>query len=174
VRVLRDAISSGKGRLGEAFVQAAERLAGDAAFRGVEIVAARARRRGRETALTLVIDHPDGVGIALCERVSARINQALESFAEPYTLEVESPGLDRRLVKLTDFARFAGQQAKIVTGVAVKGAKTHRGVLHGVVGENVMLGMRDGDLPIPHRLIASANLEYDIRADLKRAKEEKK
>lgn len=161
-----------RGAVADAFVRAAERLAGLDAFRGVEVVAAKARRQGRETLLTLVVDHPDGVGIALCERISAHLNRALETFEEPYTLEVESPGLDRPLVKLGDFARFAGQRVKVVTGVAVKGAKTHRGVLLGVVGENVMLGMREGELPIPHRLITSANVEYDIRADLKRSKEE--
>jgi len=161
-------------KLAEAFVQAAERLTADGAFQGVEVVAAKARRHGRETALTLVVDHPDGVGIALCERISARINQTLEAFEDPYTLEVESPGLDRPLVNLADFARFAGQRVKIVTGVAIMGAKTHRGVLLGVRGENVMLDARGGELPIPHRLISSANVEYDIRADLKRAKEEKK
>ncbi|TAM58093.1 ribosome maturation factor RimP [bacterium] len=162
-----------RGALAEAFAQAAERLTAEEKFAGLEIVDARARRRGREVQLTLVIDHPDGVGFALCERVSAGINQALSSFAEPYTLEVESPGLDRPLVKLADFARFVGQQVRVTTGLAVQGSKTHRGVLLGVNGENVVLGMRDGELPIPHRLIASANIEYDIRADLKRAKEEK-
>ncbi len=110
------------------------------------------------------------MGIALCERVSAHINHALSGFAESYTLEVESPGLDRPLVKLADFARFAGQRVRVTTEVAIKGSKTHRGVLLGVREENVIVGMRDCELPIPHRLIASANIEYDIRADLKRAK----
>ena len=110
------------------------------------------------------------MGIALCERVSAHINRALSGFAEFYTLEVESPGLDRPLVKLADFARFAGQRVRVATEVAIKGSKTHRGVLLGVREENVIVGMRDCELPIPHRLIASANIEYDIRADLKRAK----
>ena len=93
-----------------------------------------------------------------------------------YTLEVSSAGLDRPLVKPDDYDRFAGNNAKIITTLAIDNAKTHRGVLAGMRGDDVILrtgAKNDIELPIPIAAIKSANLEYDLRADLQRAKREK-
>jgi ribosome maturation factor RimP len=104
------------------------------------------------------------------ERAAAYINAALEPIPDLYTLEVESAGVDRPLVKPADYDRFAGNDVKIVTTLTIASAKTHRGRLVGLRDANVILATKSGELPLPLAAIKSANIEYDIRADLQRAK----
>jgi len=82
--------------------------------------------------------------------------------------------LNRPLTKPGDYTRFAGRDAKIVTSLLVRGTKTHRGVLQGVRGTALILQTESGELTLPIETIKTANLEYDVRADLKRAKEQRK
>ena len=166
---------------GAAFVRAFEgavaALVDDVAFGGVEVVLVSASA-GRTHGLTVLLDREGGLDIATCERVAARINATLEAYPDAvYTLEVSSAGLERPLVRPSDYERFAGRNAKIITTVLIDKAKTHRGVLAGTRGENVVLrlaGQNDGERAIPFEAIKAANLEYDIRADLQRAKREKR
>jgi len=159
-------------------VSAFERVIGeiehDASFENLEIVGHAARRHGRTTVLGVTIDRTGGVDVKLCERVAARINTQLEEIEAPYTLEVESAGLERPLTKPGDYERFAGRAARVVTTLTIDGRKTHRGTLRGVVGTNVVLDTPAGELPLPIATIKSANLEYDPRADLQRDKRERK
>lgn len=158
----------------EAFERVVHALPHQSEFRDVEIVSTAARRHRNETALHVTVDREGGVDVGTCERIAARINAALDAFADPYTLEIESAGLDRPLTKPPDYDRFAGRDVKVVTTLVIDGAKTHRGRLEGVRGTNVIL-RRDGkELPIPIAVIRSANVEYDVRADLQRAKHREK
>jgi ribosome maturation factor RimP len=157
----------------EAFERVVHALPHQPEFRGVEIVGAHARRHRNDTALHVTVDREGGVDVATCERIAARINAALDAFPDPYTLEVESAGLNRPLTKPSDYDRFTGRDVKIVTTLAIEGAKTHRGRLEGLRGTNVILAHPKGELPIPLAVIKSAHLEYDVRADLQRAKREK-
>jgi ribosome maturation factor RimP len=158
----------------EAFERVVDEIGHDTNFSEIEIVGFAARRQGRTTALSVTIDRPDGVAVGLCERVAARINAQLDSFDQPYMLEVESAGLERPLTKPHDYERFTGRPVRVVTTLTIEGRKTHRGILRGVVGTNVMLEQDRGPLPLPLSTIKSANLEYDPRADLQRNKRERK
>ncbi len=160
--------------LGDAFERLASKLPYEPEFREVEIVQTQIRPHGRELALSVMIDRAGGVDMALCERVAARINAGLDAFADLYTLEVESAGLNRPLIRPEDYERFAGSNVKILTTLLIGGAKTHRGKLLGLRGENALLEVRQAELPIPLSLIRSANIEFDIRADLTRAKKEQR
>jgi ribosome maturation factor RimP len=91
-----------------------------------------------------------------------------------YTLEVESAGIDRPLFKPADYERFTGNNVRVVTTLPIASHKTFRGRLEGVRGTSVVLTTETGELPIPLDIIKSANIEFDIRADLSRAKREKK
>jgi len=162
--------------LSEAFERIVHALPHEPAFRAIEIVTTGIRP-GRTTALTVLVDREGGVDLTTCERIASRINVALDAFPDEYTLEVSSAGLDRPLVKAADYDRFSGRRVKVVTDLAIGNAKTHRGILAGLRGTNVILRTgADGaaELPIPLAAIKSANIEYDIRADLQRAKHEKK
>ncbi len=157
-----------------AFERTLEALKHDPSFANLEIVQHAARPRRGAIALSVTIDCEGGVNVGLCERVAGRINDALETFEEAYTLEVESAGLERPLVRPADYERFAGKRACVITTLAIAGAKTHRGILLGLRGETVILQTERGELPLPVPTIKSAHLEYDPRADLTRDKIERK
>src|SRR6267143_6325748 len=61
--------------------------------------------------LRVFIDHPDGVTLALCERVTTHLND----LRERYSLEVSSPGSERPLTKPAHFRRFVGRRARVRT-----------------------------------------------------------
>jgi ribosome maturation factor RimP len=163
--------SSEPSGLPDAFERIVHGLPHQREFSELEIVTTRALRNRDGFALGVMVDRsPAGVDIATCERVAARINVALEAFSEPYTLEVESAGLNRPLVKPADYERFAGQNVRVITTLPIRNAKTHRGNLAGVSGTNVRLETPAGELLIPFEIVKAANIEFDIRADLQRAK----
>ncbi len=62
-----------------------------------------------DSTLRLFIDHPDGVTLALCERVSGHLND----YRDRYALEVSSPGQDRPLTKPQHYSRFLGRRARV-------------------------------------------------------------
>jgi ribosome maturation factor RimP len=157
-----------------AFERAAHELEADVAFRGIEILTTTAHRRRGSVELRVVIDKPGGVDVATCERISRKLNAALDRYPTPYTLSVESAGLNRPLLRPADYQRFIGQSVKLTTDITVRGAKTHRGILAGLRGTNVILTQKDGELPLPLTLIKHANLEYDVRADLTKEKKERR
>jgi ribosome maturation factor RimP len=159
----------------EAFESAARALPFEEEFRDVEIVAHRARRQGRSVELSLTVDRPgSAVDLAFCERVAARLNAVLESEADPYTLEVESAGLERPLLRPADYERFRDRDVVVTTTLAVESEYTHRGKLLGVRGNAVLLERKGTEFPIPLEIVKSAKIAYDFRADLKRAKRERR
>jgi ribosome maturation factor RimP len=160
--------------LSDRFEQIVDAIPHDGEFAGVEIVQHTASARRSLTAFTVTIDKEGGVDLATCEKIAARINAGLEDFADPFSLEVESAGLERPLVRPRDYERFAGKKVRVVTTLMIGGAKTHRGTLLGLRGENVVLQTEKGELPLPVATIKSANLEYDPRADFTRDKRERK
>jgi ribosome maturation factor RimP len=79
---------------------------------GYELVDLQAANGGRF--LRLFIDKPSGIGVEDCAAVSRQLSRVFEVEGVDYDrLEVSSPGLDRPLRKLADFARFAGQKADV-------------------------------------------------------------
>ena len=158
----------------DAFERVVHALPHQPEFREVEIVSSSVHRHGRQSALHVTVDREGGVDVATCERIASRINAALDAFPDLYTLEIESAGLNRPLTKPSDYERFSGRDVKIVTTLLIENAKTHRGTLAGVRGTNVILTHGGRELPIPIAVIKSANLEYDVRADLQRAKQREK
>jgi ribosome maturation factor RimP len=104
--------------------------------------------------LRLFIDHPDGVTLALCERVSTRLND----YRDRYSLEVSSPGLDRPLTKPQHYSRFLGRQAKVRLRDAPDGHRSLTGELVGASEKEVTIAADDGVVSIPYDQIARSNL----------------
>lgn len=163
-----------RGDIAAAFERELDAIAHDKAFAGLEIVQHRARLVRGAAELRVTIDAADGADLALCERLAARINAILGGLNADYSLEVESAGLDRPLVRPKDYDRFKGERARIVTSLTVNGGKTHRGILRGLRRETVVLETERGELLLPMAAIKSANLEYDVRLDLQRDKQQRK
>ncbi len=104
--------------------------------------------------LRLFIDHPEGVTLAVCERVS----QSLIDLRECYSLEVSSPGQDRPLTKPQHFRRFLGRRARVRLREARDGHKNVTGELVGASEEDVTIASPGGVLTIPYEQIARSNL----------------
>ena len=108
--------------------------------------------------LQLFIDHPDGVTLGLCERVSGHLND----YRDRYSLEVSSPGLDRPLTKPQHFTRFIGRRARVrLRGDAAqeeRGAKSFTGELVGASEHDVTIAAGEGVVTIPYEQIARSNL----------------
>jgi ribosome maturation factor RimP len=170
----RDGMRRGGAAIAASFERELDALAHDALFPGLEVVAHHVRPVRGAVALSVSIDRPGGADLSLCERVAARITANLAGIDAAYTLEVESAGLERPLVRPADYERFAGERARIVTSLTVNGGKTHRGILRGLRGETVVVETEQGELLLPTATIRAANLEYDPRADLRRDKLQRK
>ena len=96
-----------------------------------------------------------------CATISRAVSAILDvddPIEGAYTLEVSSPGLDRPLVKLRDFERFAGFDARIETFEAVDGRKRFRGRLSSVEGETITIEVDGTDVSIPYPLVRRAKL----------------
>lgn len=104
--------------------------------------------------LRLFIDHPEGVSLALCERVSGLLND----YRDRYSLEVSSPGQDRPLTKPQHYTRFLGRHARVRLRDAKDGHKSVTGELVGASDTDVTIAAPDGVVTIPYELIARSNL----------------
>lgn len=114
--------------------------------------------------LRVFIDHPDGVTLDLCERVTLLLND----LRERYSLEVSSPGSERPLTKPAHFRRFVGRRARVRTrsprpavrkaGESSRTVKSFTGELVGASEKEVTLAAEGGVIAIPYSEIRRSNL----------------
>jgi ribosome maturation factor RimP len=102
----------------------------------------------------LVIDHPEGVDLALCERVTGHLRDLLVDFG----LEVSSPGPRRPLTKPDHFRRYLGRRARVRTRTARDGRGSFTGQLVGASEDEVTVAADDGIVSIPYAEIGRSNL----------------
>jgi ribosome maturation factor RimP len=105
----------------------------------------------------LFIDHPKGVTLALCERVTGH----LASLRERYALEVSSPGTERPLTKPEHFRRFVGQRARVRTRGDHDGRKNFTGELLGATDDAITVAADTGVVSIAYADIHRSNLLGD-------------
>jgi ribosome maturation factor RimP len=121
--------------------------------------------------LRLFIDHPDGITVDDCETVSRQVGSVLDvedPIAGGYTLEVSSPGLDRRLVKPADFDRFAGKDVQLRLRRLVDGRRRIQGTLLARAGEVITVKAEGVDFHVPLEEIEVARLVPDLSRLAKR------
>lgn len=149
---------------------------------GLELVDVRIAREPGGAVLRVLIDrerppgvplHESGVSLDDCTDVSRDLSTALDVSEEGsrgplsgrYRLEVSSPGVDRPLVKLADFARFAGETVKLTTRTPIATPAGERrkfqGTLLGVSGTQIRLTQDGHEVLVPHAGIIKANLVFD-------------
>jgi len=108
--------------------------------------------QGRHSLLRVYIDHPDGVSVEACAAVSRQASAVLDvedPISGDYTLEVSSPGMDRPLFTLEQYAAYVGEQAKIRLRAPYDGRRNFQGVIRGVEGEEVVLQVEDHEYLLP-------------------------
>jgi len=115
---------------------------------GLEVVEVELRGAGKSRMLRIYIDQPAGVTLSECESVSREVGTILDVEdvvpGGSYTLEVSSPGLDRKLLRAADYERFAGSLVKLQTHDPVGGVRHFAGRLGGVHNGRVSLEVSAG------------------------------
>jgi ribosome maturation factor RimP len=119
--------------------------------------------------LRVFIDHPQGVTLAMCERVTLLLND----LRERYSLEVSSPGRERPLTKPAHFRRFVGRRARVRTrhprplapigdgerpGASARAVRSFTGELVGASEDEITLAADGGVIAIPYSEIHRSNL----------------
>ena len=155
--------------IGERIDKIAERAAKD---NGVEFLHSEIVGSKRNMTVRIYIDKPDGVTIDDCSAVSRAVEAVIdvEDFIpSSYVLEVSSPGLERRLFKLSDFERFKGNRAKIRTSEPINGQANFSGRIEEVEGADIVLEDKTtGMVRIPFEQVLKANLKVDLAEEFKK------
>ncbi|MBS7325400.1 MAG: ribosome maturation factor RimP [Thiopseudomonas sp.] len=114
---------------------------------GIEFIS-----QGRHSVLRVFIEHEQGIGVDDCEKVSRQLSAVLDvedPIAGEYMLEVSSPGMDRPLFTLEQFAAYVGHQVKIKTRVAIEERRNFQGALRGVEDQDVVVQVDQYEYLIP-------------------------
>jgi ribosome maturation factor RimP len=141
----------------------AQRVAGS---EGLELVEVEVKGGGTNRFIRISIDKPDGVTHGDCELVSQQVGTILDvEDVVPggrYTLEVSSPGVERKLFKPQDYQRFQGKKAKITLRDAVEGRRNWEGILAGFENGDIALETQPGKtLRFPLEQVQKANLKFE-------------
>jgi ribosome maturation factor RimP len=120
----------------------------------VEVLLAEIVGRDR---VRVFIDHPDGVSLSLCERVTGHLGEVREHYA----LEVSSPGTERPLSKPEHFRRFLGSRARVRTRGEHDGRRSFTGELMSASDSEVTVAADTGVVSIPYAEIHRSHLVKD-------------
>jgi ribosome maturation factor RimP len=132
---------------------------------GLELVEVEVKGGGNNRLVRSAIDKPEGVTHGDCELVSQQVGTILDVediVPGRYTLEVSSPGVERKLIKPQDYERFQGKKAKITLRDAVEGRRNWEGTLAGLAGGAVMVETEPGKTrQFPIEQIQKAHLKFE-------------
>lgn len=133
---------------------------------GMEVVEVEVKGGGAHRFVRISIDKPAGVTHGDCELVSQQVGTILDvEDVVPggrYTLEVSSPGVERKLLKPQDYQRFQGKKARITLREAVEGRRNWDGTLAGFEGGAVALEIEAGKtIRFPFEQVQKANLKFE-------------
>jgi ribosome maturation factor RimP len=133
---------------------------------GLELVEVEVKGGGEHRFVRISIDKPDGVSHGDCESVSQQVGTILDvEDVVPggrYTLEVSSPGVERKLLKPQDYQRFQGKKAKVTLRDPIGGRRNWEGTLAGIEDGLIRLDMERGDpLRFTFDQVQKANLKFE-------------
>ncbi|MBM2290712.1 ribosome maturation factor RimP [Sulfitobacter pseudonitzschiae] len=128
---------------------------------GFELVRVRLMS-GKESILQIMAERPEG-GIEVDDlaEISTAVSATLDvedPILDAYTLEVSSPGIDRPLTRLKDFATFEGYEAKLETDELIDGRRRFKGELAGVEDDEVLINIEEGTIGLKFEWLSDAKL----------------
>ncbi|MFA5339320.1 MAG: ribosome maturation factor RimP [Candidatus Omnitrophota bacterium] len=133
---------------------------------GIELVDLTYRRETGGMVLRFTVDKAGGITVGDCGALNRKIAGILDEadpIDGPYLLEVQSPGLDRKLVKTSDFERTIGKDIFVVTYGPVDNKREFTGKLKWVGEESIKLEFpTGGEVTIPRNMIAKAKLHFEF------------
>ena len=129
---------------------------------GFELWGVEHMPQGRHSLLRVFIDSPAGITVEDCAAVSEQVSGILDvedPITGEYTLEVSSPGLDRQLFRLTQYAGYVGEVVELRLRSAFEGRRKFKGILKGVEGEDVVIQVDDHEYLLPYGAIEKARIQ---------------
>lgn len=141
----------------------AQRVAGS---EGIEVVEVEVKGGGQHRFVRISIDKPQGVTHGDCENISQQVGTILDvEDVVPggrYTLEVSSPGVERKLLKPQDYERFQGKKAKLSLREPLEGRRNWEGTLAGIQNGVLTVETAPGQsIHIPLSNVQKANLKFE-------------
>jgi ribosome maturation factor RimP len=118
--------------------------------------------QGRHSVLRVFIDSPAGISVDDCAAVSEQVSGVLDvedPITGEYTLEVSSPGMDRQLFRLEQYAGYIGETVEVRLRSAFEGRRKFKGVLKGIEGEDVVIQVDDHEFLLPYGAIEKARIQ---------------
>ena len=133
---------------------------------GMELVEVEVKGGGNQRLVRIWIDKPAGITHGDCELVSQQVGTILDvEDVVPggrYTLEVSSPGVERKLLKPADYLRFQGKKVKVTLRDAIEGRRHWEGTLAGFSEGAAAIEVQPGKtFRFPLDQIQKANLKFD-------------
>lgn len=120
---------------------------------------------GKDWILTVYIDNKSGIGLDDCEKVSRALSSFLDEtnpIDNSYTLEVSSPGLERKLTRHKHFIDNIGKKADIRLYKPMEGTKRMCGVLKNADDTGIVLEFNNKDIEIPYEAVSKASLHFEF------------
>ena len=148
-----------------------EQIAAIAADEGLELLATEVVGSGPKSVLRLIVDSPDGVTLDQCSAVSRQTSALLDvedPITHAFTLEVSSPGLDRKLYSADDYTRFSGERVTVRMRPSYRELRVVTGELGGI--ENGVVLVTDdsnGVVHLPLDQVFETRIEVDWDAIMK-------
>ncbi|MEL7046038.1 MAG: ribosome maturation factor RimP [Pseudomonadota bacterium] len=142
-----------------------ELLAPTVEAQGFELWGVEHLPQGRHSLLRLYIDAEAGISVDDCATVSQQVGALLdveEPVSGEYVLEVSSPGVDRRLFRLDQYAPYMGEELEVRLRRPFEGRRKYRGVLRAVEGEDIVVLVDDHEYLLPFSEIERAQLTLRI------------
>ena len=128
---------------------------------GFEVVRVRLMS-GKETILQIMVQRPDGqIEVDECGQISTALSATLDvedPILDVYNLEVSSPGIDRPLTRMKDFAQWEGFEAKVETEELIDGRRRFKGLLAGTEGDEVLITIAEGTIGLKFEWLSDAKL----------------
>jgi ribosome maturation factor RimP len=131
---------------------------------GVRLISVFVERRGRRLVVTVCLDREGGIDVDTCAEMSEVIGRHLDVegvIQESYTLEVESPGLQRVLRKPREFRSFLGREVEILLRQAFEGRQKLRGRLLEADEEGITVRVDDEELSFPYQALKRTRLYFE-------------
>jgi ribosome maturation factor RimP len=128
----------------------------------VELVDVEIATEGPRSFIRIFVDREGGATLRDCESFSRKLSAILDvedPVSGPYSLEVSTPGLNRRLTRPKHFAACTGRRVKVSLSDPVGGSRNFRGILIGSDEEGIDLNREGRIFRLPYRLMRKANLE---------------
>ena len=137
-----------------------------AASEGLELVEVEVKGGGAHRLVRIAIDKPEGVTHADCENISHQVGTILDVEdlvpGGRYTLEVSSPGVERKLHKPQDYQRFQGKKASITLRQPVEGSTHWDGKLAGIQDGVITLELKpEKNITFPIDQVLKAHLKFE-------------